>query len=219
MKPSIRIYILALTFVIALFTNTSFVIAQENQVENTNNKIITFLETSQELRDYSKNSFTSSFSGDFCLIPEDIQIELRQNFPQYEFYIAKMNVLIDPPASKHDLILITEKRTAEVKSFVWGDYWVIRPSGSFSNILKGFQAKSKEDAINQVKSFAKLLVSASKDNIGIVGNARIKKGKLSVELIRGAGVFAILEVEINKNLQFDRLTITEPDGKKLKYFV
>ena len=52
-----------------------------------------------------------------------------------------------------------------------------------------------------------------------IGSAKIQNGKVKVEMIRGEGVFGILEVKIDKNFKFDRLTITEPNGEKLKHFV
>jgi hypothetical protein len=82
--------------------------------------------------------------------------------------------------------------------------------------LKGHQAKSKDDAVTQVKTFAKLIVFANNDKIG---NAKIEQGKVKVELMRGEGFSGILEVKLEKNLQFDRLTITEPNGMRLRYFV
>lgn len=204
-----------LLLAIVLIVNTTFLSAQEKQVEALE-KLTAFLNSSSELRNYSKNGYTSTFVNEFRGIPEEFQTELNSAFPELRFYIAKMKVLIDPPYSSYDLILITNSITGEVEGFIWADYWVIRPSESFGRILKGHQAKSKDDAIVKLKIFARLVSFA---NGGRIGEAKIRNGRVKVELIRGEGVFGILEVKINKNLKFDRLTITEPNGKKLRYFV
>lgn len=205
---------IALLCTIIFVANVTLASAQEKQDEALK-KIAAFLNRHEELRNYSKSGYTSSFSGELRSINDGLQIELFSAFPERKFYIAKMNVLIDPPYKNYDLILITNAITAEVESFVWGNYWVIRPSNTFEKILKGHQAKSKDDAVNQVKTLAKLIVFANNDKIG---DGKIQNGKVKIELIRGDGVFAILEVEVNKCFQFDRLTITEPNGDKLKFF-
>jgi hypothetical protein len=175
-------------------------------------KLVAFLNTNPELR----KSFTSRFTGEFRSIPKDVRADLEQAFPAYSFHIAKMEVYLDPPAKEYDLILIADAETAEVAAFVWGSYWTLPPSISFDQILKGHQAKSKEDALNQVKSLAKLIADTNHDEVGKVIS---EKGKLKVELLRGNGVFRILEVKIDKHLRLGRLTITGPDGKKPRYFV
>jgi hypothetical protein len=147
---------------------------------------------------------------------DELQSELGQHFPQYKFYIARMTVLIDIPSVKYDLILFANAVSGGIKGFIWGHYRTLRPSKSFRLLLKGHQAKSKDDAVTQVKTFAKLIVFANNDKIG---NAKIEQGKVKVELMRGEGFSGILEVKLEKNLQFDRLTITEPNGMRLRYFV
>jgi hypothetical protein len=125
-------------------------------------------------------------------------------------------VYLDPPAKEYELILIADADTAEVTAFVWGSYWTLPPSISFARILKGHQARSKEDALNQLKSLAKLIAHTNNDE---VGKAISKNEKLKVELLRGEGVFRILEVKIDKHLRLGRLSITGPDGKKPRFFV
>jgi|GEM_PF-2982230 len=215
MKINTQIMRLFLLCAIGLVATATLVSAQERQDE-TLKKITAFLNGSEELRNYSDNGFTSQFTGELLSIPDELQSELSQNFPEYKFYIAKMTVLIDVPSKKYDLILIANTVSGEIEGFIWGNYWTLRPSKSFQLLLRGHQAKSNDDAITQVKTFAKLLSFASN---GKIGDAKIQNGKVKVELIRGEGVFGILEVEMNKCLQFDRLTITEPNGEKLKYFV
>ncbi len=176
----------------------------------------TFLTANKELSDYSNNGFTSKFTGELRSIPDDLQSELSQSFPAYKFYIARMTVLIDAPFKKYDLILIIDIVSAEVKGFVWGNYWTLHPSKSFPSLLKGHQTKSEDDAVSQIKTFARLIAFTSNDKIG---DAKIQKGKVKVKFIKGKGVFSILEVGISSNLLFDRMAITKPNGKKLKYFV
>lgn len=218
MKVKIKIQnsLLVLFCVVTLFLTIESVMAQEKKNASEQEIIVSFLNASEELHNSVKYGFTSHFTGEFRTIPNELQSELSQNFPEYKFYIAKMLVLIDPPLVEYDLILITNASTAKVEGFIWGNYWMIRPSKSFEKVLKSHQAKSEEEAISQMKTFAKLIVFTNNDQIG---NAKIQNGKVKVELIRGKGVFSILEVEMNKCLQFDRLTITQPNGEKLKYFV
>lgn len=206
---------LVLSCTVALMTIATPLSAQEKQDEALK-KITAFLNGSEELRNYSANGFTSQFTGELRSLPNEIQSELNQNFPQFKFYIAKMIVLIDAPPQKYDLILIANALSGEIDGFVWGNYWTLRPSKSFQLLLKGQQAKSNDDAIVTVKTFGKLIGFA---NNGKIGDSKIHNGKVKVELIRGEGVFSILEVEMNKCLQFERMTITEPNGEELKYFV
>lgn len=215
MKIKTQIISFGLLCAIALLTNALLLPAQKKQDE-TRDKVVAFLNNNQELRNYSDNGFTSKFTGEYRSIPDELQSELNQNFPEYKFYIAKMNVLIDAPSKTYDLILIADAVNAEVKGFIWGNYWTLRSSKSFEKVLKGYQAKSEDEAVSQVKTLAKLIAFTNNDKIG---DARIQNEKVKVELMRGGSVFGILEVKINKNLQFDRLVITEPNGKKLRYFV
>ena len=200
-----------------IFLSSNVVEAQKKQSDEIESIVISFLNTSEELTNYSLNGFTSKFTGDFVPISDELEKELIEKFPDYKFYIAKMLVAIDPPAREYDLILVVNTKSKEIKGHIWGEYALIHPSKSFKNILKGYQAKTTEDAIEKVKLVAKLIAFTS--NNDKIGDAKVKNGKVQVELIRGEGVFGILEVEINKCLQFDRLFITEPNGKKLRYFV
>lgn len=213
MRIVIRVFLLVLLSAIALVAQTSSVTSNTQQDEAQRKKLVEYLE-SQELK--IQKSFTCSFTGEFLSIPEDLQGQLAQAFPEYRFHIAKMVVFIDLPPKKYDLILITNTATEEVEGFVWGNYWTLPPSVSFEGILKGHQAKSKEEAISKIKTLVMLLVHTSNDT---VGNAKIHRGKVKVELIRGDGVFRILEVKIDKRLRFGRLAVTGPDGKRMRYFV
>src|ERR1044072_636645 len=73
-----------------------------------------FLNTSDELQNYSKNGFTSTFTGKFLPISQSIQTELGKNLPEYKFRVAEMNVDIDPPRKKYKLILIMEADTLDI---------------------------------------------------------------------------------------------------------
>jgi hypothetical protein len=208
--------LIVIFFGISLLPSTPAVLAQDKQDEIIRSRVKAFLETSEELRNYARVGYTSSFSGEFRPIPEALEVELARNLPEYKFYIPRMAVMIDPPSKKYDLIVITNAVTGEVKSFVWGHYWMIRPSASFELILRGHQARSEEDALNRVKTLAKLISYTNNDE---VGKTVSEKGKLKVELLRGEGVFHILEIKIDKHLRLGRLSITGPDGKKPRYFV
>lgn len=180
-------------------------------------KVKTFLETSDELRNYSRYGYTSSFTGELRPVPEDLQIELNRELPEFKFHIANMTVLIDPPQTTYDLILITDADTGEVKSFLWGAYWMIRPARSFSQLLMGQHAKSKEEALNKVKSLAKLIGYTAKAIE--VGKARAVAGKLQVQLLKDREVVSIVEVKIDEHLNLGRLSIKRADGKEMRYFV
>jgi hypothetical protein len=212
-NETVLVAILLLGMVVS---SQSVVGSQPQKSEATPTKLKTFLETGEELRNYPKNGYTSTFTGEFRRIPEDLQVELNRDFPEYKFHIAKMSVLIDPPHTQYDLIVITSDDTDEVQAFVWGHYWMIPPSRSFDQLLKGHQAKAKEDALNKLKSLAKLIAYTASAE---VGQATAKHGKLSVELLRGKEVFGFLELTINKHLRLGRLSISGPDGKRLRYFV
>lgn len=203
---------------VALISTATFVSGQDKQ-DKSLNKIIEFLNSSEELANYS-DSRSVEFTGEFRSLPDEIQSELNQNFPEFNFYIAKVIVLIDWPPAKYNLILIANAVSGEVKGFVWANYWMLSPSKSFQSLLEGLPAKSKDDAIAKMKTFAKLLVFANDDKKGdAIGNVKNKNRKIKVELIRGEGVLGIVEVEIDKCLRFGRLRITERDGRYFRYFV
>ncbi len=206
-----------LLLLILIFVISNETQAQKKQADEFEGNVKDYLNTSEELTNYSLNGFTSEFTGKFISILRELEDELVESFPNYKFSIAKMLVSIDIPARNYDLILVVDAKSKEIKGHIWAEYALIHPSKSFKNILKGHQVKSKDEAIKKVNSLAKLIAFAS--NNDKIGNAKVQNGKVKVELIRGEGVFGILEVEINKCLQFDRLTITEPNGKKLRHFV
>ncbi len=175
------------------------------------NRIVEFLNTSEELR----KSFSCRFTGQLHPIPDELQSELRQSLPMCKFYIARMKVLIDPPSDTFDVKLITDAVTGTVLGYVWDVYWILQPSASFESILKGRQAKTRDEAVNTVRSLAKLIAYSSKSKVGAVKGQR---GRMKVELLAGNKVFGILEVRINSQLKFDRVAITGPDGKRIRYF-
>ncbi len=196
--------------------SNSVVASQLPEAEGTSTKLIAFLQTDEELRNYSKNGYTSNFTGEFRSIPQDLLVELRADLPEYTFHIARMAVLIDPPQEKYDLMLISNSQTEEVCGFIWGHYWMIPPSKSFGMLLNGYQAKSKDAGLNKIRSLAKLIAYTSN---GGVGRATAQAGRLKVQLLRGDGVFRILEVRIDKHLRLGRLSFTAPNGKTPRTFV
>jgi len=134
----------------------------------------------------------------------------------YRFYVARMDVYLDPPVKEYELIVLADAKTEEVAAYVWGSYWTFPPSASFERILQGRQAKSNKDALDQLKVLAKLITQTNNDEIG---KGISERGRVKVELLRGEGVFRILELKIDKNLRLGRLSITGVDGKKQRYFV
>lgn len=197
------------------FTDSSLVFRQGKQDEDIR-RISSYLAKSEELTNYAENTFTSQFTGKVRPIPDELKSELAAYFPEYRFYIAVMSVTIDPPARKYDLILVTDAGNTQMKGFIWGNYWTLRPSKSFPLLLKGNKASSKADAIAKIKTLAKLLTYVSNDKIG---DSKIHGGKIKVELIRGEGVLGILEVGIRSDLTYEQMTITDSNGKRLKHFV
>src|ERR1041384_1712993 len=153
---------------IALAAQTSVMSQREDPQES---EVVDFLKTNSELQ----KSFTCRFKGEFSKIPEDLRTELKKAFPEYKFYIAKMEVYLDPPAKEYDLILIADANNAHVAAFVWGYYWTLPPSSSFDGILKRHQARSNVDALNQVRALARLISYASNDQ---VGKATARNGRL-----------------------------------------
>jgi hypothetical protein len=82
--------------------------------------------------------------------------------------------------------------------------------------LRNHQAKSVEDARLHATLLAKLLTHINNDR---VGNAKISKREIQVELYRGGGIMAVLKIKLSNQLNFERLEIVAPDGKKLRHFV
>jgi hypothetical protein len=134
----------------------------------------------------------------------------------YRFYVAKMEVYLDPPAKEYDLIVVANAKTGEASAYVWSSYFTFPPSASFARILQGHQAKSKEAALEQLKVLAKLIAQTNNDE---VGKGKSERGAVKVELLRGDGVFRILELKIDKDLRLGRLSIMAIDGKRQRYFI
>jgi hypothetical protein len=67
-----------------------------------------------------------------------------------------------------------------------------------------------------VKSLAKLIAYTATAE---VGQAKLSKGKLKVELLRDNEVFSNLEVKIDKRFKLGRLSMKQPNGKDLRHFV
>lgn len=197
------------------FADVSLVLRQGKQDEDLK-RIASYLTKSEELTNYAENAFTSEFTGKLRPIPDELKSELAAYFPEHRFYIAEMSVMIDPPASKYDLILITDTGNTQMKGFIWGNYWTLRPSKSFPLLLRGYKAASEAEAIAKIKTFAKLITYVNNDKIG---DSKIRGKKIKVELIRGEGVLGILEVEMRNHLIYEQMTITDSRGKKLKHFL
>jgi len=186
---------------------------KEQSRKEKQNKLYEYL-TSQELN--IQRSFSCSFAGELLPIQKDILSDLKISYPKYDFHIAKMNVYLDPPVKKFDLILISDSASKNVLGHIWGNFWTLPPSESFKSILKGLKSDSKNEAINKVKNLARLLVYPSNNS---VGNITIKNKKIKAEIKSGSKVFRLLEIQITKELEFGNLSITDEKGNKVRYFV
>jgi len=200
-------FLLLVLSVVPATTQTMPLPLMSGQDQEWQSKVTEFLETNQELRKY----YNCRFTGEFRSLPENLQAELEHAFPKYKFFIANMEVYLDPPTKKHDLILVTDAESGTVVSFVWFFSWTM-PSASFEQILLGDKVKSKEETLNRVKSLAELIVYTGN---GKVGKATLQKGKITVEMLNGEEVFRILEVKIDKESRLGRLTIRRQDGRKI----
>lgn len=190
--------------------------AQQTQDDGIELKIKTFLENSDELRNYAKSGFSSRFTGEFRSIPKDLKLDLKNYFPEYEICVATMNVLIDPPESKYELILFFNVNAGRVDGFIWGNYWMMPASKSFRKTFMEHQAQSKESAIEQIRTLAKLIAWSHGDN---AGTAKMQNRTITVELYRGEGIFGKLKVKMSRDLRFVDIFITDSNGKKIKTFV
>jgi hypothetical protein len=190
-------------------------LAQKKQDNLARERIFNFVSDSNELNNYSTFGFNASFSGNFVDIPIDLRSELSRSFSQYEFYIAKMSVLIDPPIREYDLILFFDTKEDKVKGFIWGYFWTLPSSDSLSSLFITSLPSEKRQVLNQVISLAKLISFVNGDTIGKV---KIENRKVKVELLRGEGVLAILEAKTDKCFRFEQLILTDSRGKKMKTF-
>ncbi|HEV7646397.1 MAG TPA: hypothetical protein VGO50_20855 [Pyrinomonadaceae bacterium] len=209
-----------LSMFFALFFGTMLLIvagpaaaqARESEMEKA---AISFFSSSDELRNSAKYGFSADFTGAFRPISHELRSELEISFPEKIFSIAKMKVLIDLPPKDYDLILIADKN-GRIEGFMWASYWMIHPSKSFEMIFKDHRIRSNKDALLHAKVLAGLITSLNDDRIG---NIEMKNGEIKVELIKGQGVFGILHIKMTKKMRFNRVIITDPDGRKLRYFV
>ena len=196
----------------AIAFTTAIASSRANEHQDIHEGVLAFLRSDPELR----KSFSCRFTGEFQQLPPHLEADLKQAFPMYRFYVAKMEVYLHLPSREYNLIVLEDAKNEGVAAYIWSSYWTLPPSASFERILQGHQAKSKEEALNQVRVLAQLIAYLNNDGIGKVTN---NGGKLKVELLRGDEVFRILELKINGKLQLGRLSITDVDGRKPRYFV
>lgn len=174
--------------------------------------VISYLNTIEELTNYSLRGFMSKFTGNFVSISKKLEDELTEHSPDYKFYIAKILVSIDIPARNYALII--DVNSEEIKGHLWAEYALIHHR--LREYLMALGLCQRKDAIERVESFAILIAFNNNDRIGY---ARIESGKAKVESIKEGGVFSILEVEIDRRLRLGRLISIQPNGKKIKYFI
>lgn len=200
-----------------LLTGFSFEVLSQCDSDTIKMKVISeFLDRSDELRRYDRNAFTTRFSGKCRTIPPTLQERLARAFPNYHFFVATMEVLIDPPSSEYDLIVFYSLADDAVRGFIWADYWMLPPSKDFETAFVGTTVASHDELIEKAKALGELIVFPKGDKLGsIKPNGR----KVSVELRRGEGVHGRLTVSVDRSWSFQRLVITDGRGRKLRFFV
>jgi hypothetical protein len=140
------------------------------------------------------------FTGKFRPIPDDLKSDLQQAFPEYRFLIAKVLGIFHPPYKEYHMILVIDSKSNVVKSFVWGEFWMLPTASTFKNILKEHKVKSKEEAINHVKLLARLILYTID---GEVGDAAIQGETLRISLLTTkTKPISTLEVKVNKKFRF-----------------
>jgi hypothetical protein len=182
--------------------------------QTTERTVVEFLERDGELRDYAASGYTSTFTGQFRPIPESIRHRLGKVFSRHTFAVAKMKVIVDLPPKNYDLIVIADK-AGTVVGFVWADYSVLRPSKSFPTVFKALGAEPGSGAKELLSAFADLLAFAADER---VGGMKAKNGRISIELMRGDGVSALLQATMTDKDQIRKIAITSSDGRALRYF-
>jgi hypothetical protein len=190
----------------------------EKSQDATNARAAQYLATNPELH----SSFSSSFTGEFRSIPSDLRSKLKKAFPQYAFVMAKMIVTMDFPSKEQNLILVIDSLSGDVVGHVWGLYWSIRPSSSFQRLFDGIEATSGADVVEKMATLANLMVYAVDSRYASddrVGKVAFEKGKVQAELLRGGGVFRVLQVQVNKKLRLGPLDVRLPNGKYPRYLV
>jgi len=203
-----RICLIISLFVLSTIVGARLVLAAHfvhNQEDSDIRLVKRFLKSTKEL----KYHFQYHFTGTLSPIPKDIESGLKQTFSSCRFLVAKVRGSFDLPYDDYHLILIIDSKSNKVISFVWGEFWVLPPSQSFKHILKGHNAKSKENAINQVKLLAALITSSTN---GKIGEATMQEGKVRVELIENNHSFATLEVKVDKHFRFGTLINKRAEG-------
>lgn len=176
---------------------------ERNQEDAQHAKVVSFLNTDPELRKY----YDFRFTGTFPSIPEELQKELTQSFPQYKFLLARMESTLHVTAVPLDLVIITNAETGSVVGYVWDFSWALA-SVSFERLLIGQQAESKNEALNRINALAKLIVYTDQ---GCVRNLTVRNQSITVELMRNGSTepFRILRVEVDNHFKFGRMTLVK----------
>lgn len=173
-------------------------------------KLEKFLNDNPELRCH----YQSRFTGRFATISEPIKQKLEAAFPDYEFRIALMDVIIDLPPKEYQLIVITKRHSSDVFGFVWQGMWAL-PSESFEKLVYGEKIQSPDTPINMANAFAELLASTGPLTIG---RTLVAESHVKVEILteNGNSVFRTVQLNFRRGDQLGTFIIRKQDGKRIK---
>lgn len=173
-------------------------------------KLEKFLNDNPELRRH----YQCRFTGRFATISEPIKQKLDAAFPDHEFRIALMDVIIDLPPKEYQLIVVTKRRSGDVFGFVWQGMWAL-PSESFQKLVYGESLQSPDKAINMANAFAELLASTGPLAIG---RTLVAENHVKVEILteNGNSVFRTVQLDVRRGDQLGKFIIRKQDGKRIK---
>lgn len=168
-----------------------------------------FLREDKELREI----YQCRFTGRFIEISRSTQELLNRAFPNYQFRVAEMEILIDLPWKKTNLIIITSRENDEVIAFVWGGMWTM-PSKSFEKIVYGQNVASFSEASEKAIAFAELLASTGPLN---VGDKSATSKRIEVEILtkENNSVLRKLRLEIRHGSKLGKFLILRQDSKPI----
>ncbi len=178
-------------------------------MQDQNANIENFLREDEELR----SVYQCRFTGQFVEIPPSVRERLGDVFPEYQFRIAEMEILIDLPWKKTKLIVVTSKEDHEVIAFIWGGMWTM-PSKSFDKLIYGETVASLDAASKRVVAFAELLADTGPLR---VGERTVSAKRIEVDILtrEDNSVFRKLRLEIKNRIKLGRLLILRQDGKRI----
>ena len=103
------------------------------------------------------------FTGNFLKIPEQLESELKQKFPDKRFVIAKME-FADLHWNPVNLIIVIDARTGKPWTYLW-DLWFTVPPFSFSCVFTG-QLGEPPELQGKMTCLGKLIAFSMGGSIG-----------------------------------------------------